>query len=185
MPEKKINYEEKIVKSAAQKYGLKLEEEISDVKTSQDQIKGILTQPWSGEVYWKEMFKKGFFELFFYAPFKKVSPLSEIISAEATSEGYPVEEIGFYIQPIERARTSYIEVRFQFDPLKNDEKKRAESLFRKLSQRVFDAGGHFIRPYGSWEKMVFDHNRDLKELIKKMKEVFDPNRILNPPVFCF
>ncbi len=185
MPEKKINYEEKAVKTSAQQYGLKLEEEISGVKISQDQINCILNQPWPGEVYWKEMFKKGFFELFFYAPFKKVPQLSEIISAEATSEGYPIEEIGLYIQPIERARASYIEVRFQFDPLKNDEKKRVESLFLKLSQRVFDAGGHCIRPYGPWEKMVFDHNPDLKEIVKKMKEVFDPNRILNPPVFCF
>lgn len=185
MPEKKIAYEEKAVKTAAMHYDLKAEEGILGVKLSEDQMTAMLTGPWNGDVYWKEIFKKGFFEIFFYAPLRKASEYWEIISGDAVASGYPRREIGLYVQPIERARAAYIELRLHFDPQNSEEKTTVLSIFQKCSQKVFESGGHFIKPYGHWEALVFDHNPDLKRTIKKMKSVFDPNRILNPPVFCF
>jgi len=185
LPEIKIDYEEKAVRTTAAQYGLTPEEGISGVKLSEDQITAILTRPWNGDVYWKEVFKKGFCEIFFYAPLKKTSLYWHMAAKEAAAAGYAPEEIGLYVQPIERARAAYIELRFHFDPLNSAEKTTAVSVFEKCSQKIFASGGHFIRPYSPWDDMVFGRNPDLKKTIQKMKSVFDPNGILNPPVFCF
>ena len=41
------------------------------------------------------------------------------------------------------------------------------------------AGAFFSRPYGSAAPAAFRCNRASYEVLKKVKDIFDPNRILN------
>jgi FAD/FMN-containing dehydrogenase len=45
--------------------------------------------------------------------------------------------------------------------------------------RLAEAGAYFSRPYGPASEVVFERNPLNYELLKKVKGIFDPKRILN------
>jgi FAD/FMN-containing dehydrogenase len=42
-----------------------------------------------------------------------------------------------------------------------------------------EAGAFFSRPYGVSQEVAFDQNPTHHELLKKVKDIFDPGRVLN------
>ena len=60
-----------------------------------------------------------------------------------------------------------------------------ESLFRDASQRLFKEKAYFSRPYGIWADMVYNADARTMIVTQKMKEIFDPNNVMNPGKLCF
>ena len=56
-------------------------------------------------------------------------------------------------------------------------------LMRKLEKesvvKLAGAGAFFSRPYGSAGEVVFKQNPLNYEVLRKVKAIFDPNRVLN------
>jgi hypothetical protein len=56
-------------------------------------------------------------------------------------------------------------------------------LMRKLEKEsvtiLADGGAYFSRPYGSAGDVVFKQNPLNYEVLRKVKGIFDPNRVLN------
>jgi FAD/FMN-containing dehydrogenase len=46
-------------------------------------------------------------------------------------------------------------------------------------------GAFFSRPYGSWAEMVYSRYTEGTAASRKLKNIFDPNNILNPGKLCF
>jgi FAD/FMN-containing dehydrogenase len=46
-------------------------------------------------------------------------------------------------------------------------------------------GAFFSRPYGGWAKIVYARYPDGVKALRKLKDIFDPNNILNPGKLCF
>jgi FAD/FMN-containing dehydrogenase len=46
-------------------------------------------------------------------------------------------------------------------------------------------GAFFSRPYGPWAPLVYQDQSEEVVALKKLKNIFDPNGILNPGKLCF
>jgi FAD/FMN-containing dehydrogenase len=121
----------------------------------------------------------------FHAVGDKVKDIEDTIKMTAAKHGYPVDNIGCYLQPIERARTFYCMFDIPCDPTDADEFARVKSLFEEASAAIVDKGAFYDRPYGIWADMMYRRNATYTEYLKKLKREFDPNLIMNPGKLCF
>ena len=60
-----------------------------------------------------------------------------------------------------------------------------ERMVREGSEMISDMGGFFSRPYGPWKDTAYRRAGGTLIMQRKLKEIFDPNAILNPGKLCF
>ena len=48
-----------------------------------------------------------------------------------------------------------------------------------------DSGAFFSRPYGESAGMIMNRDAATVDVLKKLKEIFDPNEVMNPGKLCF
>jgi len=124
-------------------------------------------------------------QLMFHAVGDKIEGIKNTIKELAAKHGYPVENIGGYIQPIERARSFYCMFDLPCDPTDADEVARVKALFNEASAAIVDKGAFYDRPYGIWAELMYRRNAVYTDYLKKLKREFDPNLIMNPGKLCF
>ena len=71
------------------------------------------------------------------------------------------------------------------DPANQGESDLISNLAAEAVSRLEDKGAFFSRPYGKWVDVAYRRARDTTEMQKKVKDIFDPNWILNPGKLCF
>ncbi|MCK4369139.1 MAG: FAD-binding oxidoreductase [Dehalococcoidales bacterium] len=187
-PEGKIQYEEealnKVIKNEFPK--ISLADSLPGLPGSGKKLLPMLREPWPKEVtYWKNRYKGGCHSLFFItkpalAP-KFINKVEEI----AAKHGYPVSDIGGYIQPIEHNRACYLEFDFFYDPTSHPEVERVRKLYTEAAPVLLKEGALFTRPYGELAKLVYDRANGYTATLKRVKKLFDPNNIMNPGNLCF
>ncbi len=106
----------------------------------------------------------------------------ELIFKNCQSEGYPSDEIGFYLLPIERARAFYCSVDLHFSP---DDASHVHLLYEQLCEKLVENGAFFDRPYGKLAELVYSRTEMYSKYLKQIKNKIDPNNIMNPGKLCF
>ena len=99
--------------------------------------------------------------------------------------GYPVSDIGIYIQPIEHNRACHVEFTFFYNPADSSEKARIVALYRNAALALLNRGALFSRPYGELASMMYERASSYTMTLKRLKKVFDPMNIMNPGNLCF
>jgi len=146
----------------------------------------LLRNSWPKEVtYWKNRYKGACHSLFFitkpsYAP-GFISKVEEI----AARHGYPISDIGGYLQPIEHNRACHLEFDFFYDPASGAEVERVRNLHCEAARVLLDGGAFFTRPYGELAKLVYERAAGYTAALRRVKKLFDPNNIMNPGNLCF
>ena len=187
-PEEKIAYEENFLEEV-------LKNEFSNVALT-DNLPGfpglgrkllpMLRAPWPTEVpYWKNRVKGGCQNLFFITKPEQAPMFIDIMAFVAAQYGYPVNDIGSYIQPIEHNRACQVEFSFFYDPANAAEKALVADLYREAAISMMNEGAFFTRPYGELASMVYDRAANYTMTLKRVKGVFDPKNIMNPGNLCF
>jgi hypothetical protein len=184
-PEEKIAYEEEVLIEIGKGIGVEPSGNFQELFNSKKSISDMLRKPWEKEPYWKERYKGGSSNIFFYTTLNRIPEFVSRIDNYADSNGYAQEEIGYYIQPVERGRACFLECNFSYDPKKTDECENALQFHTQLSEILFDMGAVFAGPYGSWSDLVYGRNITLTHVLKELKGVFDPHNIMNPGRLCF
>jgi FAD/FMN-containing dehydrogenase len=46
-------------------------------------------------------------------------------------------------------------------------------------------GAFFSRPYGIWANMAYNRDAQTTEVLRKLKDIFDPHNVMNPGKLCF
>jgi FAD/FMN-containing dehydrogenase len=179
-PEGRIALEEEAMIRTGKEFGFNPVQSIGGIKDTGSQLLDLLRKPWPGQVYWKQYPKPGFAEVFFNATMDKHVVFLEEVRAVARRNDYPVDEIGFYLQPIERGRMGFHCYTFNYDPADVYETAKVRSLYLETSTRVFEAGGLFTNPYGLWAQIVYQKVTGFDTVIRSVKKAFDPHNILNP-----
>lgn len=89
-------------------------------------------------------------------------------------------ELGVSIIPVERNRTAYVE--FDLYTELNTEKEITEfkKLFNNLAELAVNSGAFIDIPYGPLKQVVYSKVGNYLALIKEVKDIFDPNNIMNP-----
>lgn len=187
-PEEKIAYEEKFLAEV-------LRNEFSSIALS-DKLPGfpglgrklmpMLRAPWPADVkYWKNRLRGACQDIFFITRPLKTPKLVEIMDEVAAKNGYPIADIGKYIQPIEHNRACQVEFSLFYNPEDEQEKAMVAKLNREAALALMNEGAFFSRPYGEIAQIVYDRAANYTMALKRVKKVFDPKNIMNPGNLCF
>ncbi|MFC1969163.1 FAD-binding oxidoreductase [Chloroflexota bacterium] len=184
-PEGRIEYEEEALMEIAQELGLNVLPTLSSITGLGAKMIKMLRQPWQGDVYWKFRYKGSCHDIFFYTTLNRVAEFTKATDEVTAKYGYPTADIGFYLQPIERGRACVCQYGFHCDPNDARDVSRVRSLYLEVSEKIVNIGGFFTAPYGSWADMVYSRTASYTAVMKMVKNVFDPNNIMNPGKLCY
>jgi len=124
-------------------------------------------------------------DIFFLTTLDKTPGFVRIMRAIAEAHGYPVSEIGVYIQPVHQGAGCHCEFNLPFNHNDPAETSRIRGLFTRASEELLKEGAFFSRPYGIWADMAFKRDIQTTTVLKKIKGIFDPNHVMNPGKLCF
>jgi FAD/FMN-containing dehydrogenase len=188
-PEEKLEYEEHAL-------GEILKNEFPEIHLA-DNLPGfpglarkllpMLRNPWPAQVtYWKQRPKGGCQSLFFITKPTSVSRFVGRVEEIAARHGYPITDIGGYLQPIEHNRACHLEFNFFYDPANSSEVERVQGLYGEAVKTLLGEGALFTRPYGQeLTELVYERAADYTMTLRRVKNIFDPNNIMNPGNLCF
>jgi FAD/FMN-containing dehydrogenase len=182
LPEEKVAYQEKDLSEMAQKYGLQLVPAAPGAD-GVEALKAILVS--CAEPYWKLAYKGSCQDLFFLNTLDRSPEFVKTMYAVAQAQGYPTSEIGVYIQPVQQGASCHIEFSLPFDPGSPAEAGRMRKFYVKASEEMLKQGAYYSRPYGIWSPLAFNRDAQTTIALRKIKQIFDPNNILNPGKLCF
>ena len=187
-PDEKIAYEVKLLREVVKNEfrNLNLSEALPGFPGLGNKMLSLLRNPWPADVtYWKNRWRGASQSLFFIAR-PEMSPLYvDIVESIAPRYGYPVEDIGSYIQPIEHNRACQVEFTFFYDDKDAGAKARIAALYRDAAKTLIGEGALFTRPYGELAPMVYERAASYVMALKRVKKIFDPQNIMNPGNLCF
>ena len=103
----------------------------------------------------------------------------------AAQYGYPLTDIGAYVQPIEHNRACQLEFTFFYDPAAAGAEEMVASLYLAAAQALIAEGALFTRPYGALAPLIYERAAGYRAALQRVKKVFDPKNIMNPGNLCF
>jgi FAD/FMN-containing dehydrogenase len=182
LPEERAAFQEKDIREMAQQLGLELLPAVSGAR--EGEVLDALLQP-SGEPFWKLNYKGSCQDIFFITTLDKTPQFLKTMYALMEEAGYPASDAGVYIQPVHQGTSCHCEFNLPYDPTKAEEVTRVKELYTQASARLMNQGAFFSRPYGAWANMAFNRDHRTTATLKKLKDIFDPNHIMNPGKLCF
>ena len=183
LPEQKVAYEEADFRDIlAQTGGLKIANTLGGV-TSED-VGALLTKP-SSEPYWKLRYKGACEDLFFLTTLDRTCSFVEAMPGLAQAHRLSAEEMGVYIQPIVQGTSCHMEFNLFYDGTDSSQRERVKDLSSGGAQKLANMGAFFSRPYGPWAEIAYGRAAETNILQRKVKNIFDPNNVLNPGKLCF
>ena len=138
----------------------------------------------STDVYWKNRFKNSTQDIFFITTMDRAQAYTDLALSYATCYGLNINEVGVYMQPLERGRACHLSFCLPCDLDNEAEKENIRELHLELSDKLISEGAFFTRPYGAWADMVYRKATSYVATLKDLKKIFDPNNILNPGKLC-
>jgi hypothetical protein len=182
LPEEKVDVQEKDIREVAGQFSLELLAAIPGAITSQ--VRAAL-DGCRGEPHWKLAYKGGCQDIFFLTTLDKTPGFVETMLTTAEEAGYPVADVGVYIQPQHQGVAYHCEFTLPFAPGDGGEVARVTAVYERASERLIAQEAYFSRPYGAWADLVYERDARSATLLRNVKQVFDPNNVLNPGKLCF
>lgn len=187
-PEEKVAYEEKALDTMMAtefKYLQKLSFS-PGLPGLERKLPAILRQPYSvNGTYWKFKYQGAVQELFFIATMERSPALICLAREEAGRRGFPLENLGVYIQPIDYGSGCHCQLNFYYNSSDERMKEQLMKAYDAVAETLLEQGAHFTRPYGSLAGMVYNKALDYVDILKRAKSLFDPNNIMCPGNLCF
>ncbi|MEI6125225.1 MAG: FAD-linked oxidase C-terminal domain-containing protein, partial [Pseudomonadota bacterium] len=184
-PLERIAYEEEALMETGADLKFEAKKTVAGIAGLESRMLDMLRNLPSKEPYWKTVFKNSTQDILFISTLDRAQNYVDIAQGYAASYGLSLNEIGVYLQPLERGRACQITFSLPCDTTCGKDAERIGNLHRELSQALVNEGAFFTRPYGPWADMVYRHATTYTATLKELKRIFDPNNILNPGKLCF
>jgi FAD/FMN-containing dehydrogenase len=184
-PEERIEIQRKYLQDACSELGLKPQTTLRGAAGMESAVPGLLSGPWEKDPQWKLRRKGCCHDIFFLTTLSQVPRFIELMKESAVRHGYPADDMGCYVQPMVQGRGCHCEFSLPCDESNPREMAEVQSLFVDASETLAKNGAFFSRPYGPWADMAYRTNPEGVGALRKLKEIFDPNNILNPGKLCF
>jgi hypothetical protein len=181
LPEERVESYIKDITDIAQRLGVAAAKAAGII--SAYEISKTVQQP-SREPYWK-LCKGACQDVFFLTIHKKLE--DQIVAMQNITEktGYPTTDLGIYIQPVVQGTSYHCEFNLFYDPDNVKERNRVQSLSSQATKNLMALGAFFSRPYGENAGMVLNRDAATVAVLNKLKNIVDPNHIMNPGKICF
>jgi FAD/FMN-containing dehydrogenase len=177
LPEERVHACVEDMRDITQQYGVKMVSSIPGCSSSE--LLELILKPCE-DPFWKLRYKGGSQELFFLTPLERTPGFVSKMAAIANEHMYPASDIGVYLQPVHQGVGCHCEFMLPFDWENQSERMKMQALFRDASRRLFIEGAYFSRPYGIWADMVYNADARTMIVTRKVKQIFDPNGVMNP-----
>jgi hypothetical protein len=129
---------------------------------------------------WRLRLTGGYQDIFFITNYEKIIEFISLVEKQISND------LGIYIQSINQGTAYHCEFDIYYNPHDKGETLNVKQKFLGTSISLMNSGAFFNRPYGFWAKEVYKRHEDsTQNALKKVKQIFDPNNILNPGVLCF
>lgn len=175
LPQERLAYHSQEIHGFAQEHGLRLAEQVGSIQASDLLSRATQT---CGEIDWRDHLRGSSLSVFFLSTLDRMPSFREIFGRTAQDYGISGDEIGIYIQPIVQNHGCHVEFVLQFDPESDSEIARMKKFEKQVVAELIRGKAFFSRPYGSAAEMVWGQNPANYELLKQIKNIFDPNRVL-------
>jgi FAD/FMN-containing dehydrogenase len=182
LADERLAAQEGDIRDLARAHGLEMAPALQDV--SGEAMLEMLLKP-SPEPYWKLRAKGGSQELFFLTTLDKTPSFIGTMHSIAEQANYPASDIGIYLQPVHQGVGCHCEFMLPFDRADQEDTQVTKTFFQEASQRLFEQGAYYSRPYGIWAEMVYNADMPTTVVTRKIKQIFDPNHVMNPGKLCF
>ena len=176
LPEKRAAVRSKDLADFAQSCGLELLTGVS--KLSEEMIKKEITAPSDGN--WKDTYKGASQDIFFVTQLDKAEGFIKKMYEIANELGYPASDIGVYLQPQHMGSSYHCEFTLPYDPDCSRERALAKKMYEMASVEMLKLDAYYSRPYGLWADLQLNKDAQSYMALKKIKNIFDPNGIMNP-----
>lgn len=171
------------INDIANETNVKLEQNFTNVKASDVEsfLNGSMDNP-----YWKLQVKGECREVMFTTTLDRTQEFYHIFQEEAKNVGFPLEQIGAYVQPMVQGTNTHVCFDLYYSLGDENSVEMVISLLGNGQKKLLDMGAYFSRPYGLITDTVFEHSAPgTVDAMKRVKAIFDPNNILNPGTLCF
>jgi FAD/FMN-containing dehydrogenase len=176
LPQERVAYQTSDIEHIARSHGLSPATGIDAV--SAKRLLDIARTP-AGDVDWRHHLHGHCLSVFFLTTLDRVPGLVDVFTDAARCQGLGEESVGCYVQPVVQNHACHVEMLVPFDAQRPETVDRMRRLEREAVERLAAAGAFFSRPYGSAAETVFAQNPASYAVLKQVKGIFDPHRILN------
>jgi FAD/FMN-containing dehydrogenase len=139
----------------------------------------------SDEPYWKLRYRGACHDIFFITTYDKLEGQVGVMYELANKFGFPASDLGIYLQPIVQGANCHCEFNLFFDHKDPSELKRVKDLSTKATSSLMATGAFFSRPYDRIARMIVNRDAAYVEALTRVKEILDPNHVMNPGKLCF
>lgn len=181
-PEERIDYLKSDVEKEVNKSDVSPSEEIDGI--SGNEILEAASNP-SEEPYWKIKQKGGCQDIYFIAKRDNIPHYVNIVMENAEEQDYPSSDIGVYLQPVCQGHGHHCEFNIPYNPEDEEEKEKVKDFYESACEELIEEGAFFSRPYGIITDKVYERDASTVKVLNEMKNIFDPNNVLNPGKLCF
>lgn len=134
------------------------------------------------DLYYKDAPRGAHHEAFCLTQIGRVEDLIATVSPTLDGARERGFDVGTYVQPIVQGSACHLEFTLFHEPSQAGE---ASALVLSLIDGLADAGGFLSRPYGAWSEIAYARDPNIVPHLRTVKDMFDPNGVLNPGKLCF
>jgi FAD/FMN-containing dehydrogenase len=183
--EERVAIQEKYLIEICATLGLQAQTLLPGAPGLEEKVLRIISEPWNKEPYWKLRRADRCYEIFFLTPLSKAGYFVESMKEVVARSRCPELDYGVYVQPLVQGRGAHCAFLLPCDSSNAKEIEAVQELFLSASEILMKKGAFFSRPYGPWAPMVYSNYSDGAAMLRTLKNIFDPNGILNPGKLCF
>jgi len=181
-PEERIEASIKDISEITQRLGVEAVKATGDI--SSNDILKVVQKP-SPEPYWKLCVKGSCQDVLFTTIHDKLQGQVDTMAESAENNGYSASNLGIYIQPMAQGTGYHCEFNLFYDPDNAREQDRIRELSLLATRELMAVGAFFSRPYGESADMILNRDAATVDVLSKLKNIVDPNNIMNPGKICF
>jgi FAD/FMN-containing dehydrogenase len=175
-PEERVSSHIKNITDITQRLGIGASKSAGGI--SANDIMKAVQQP-CPEPYWKVRYKGASEDIMFLTLNDKVQTMVDTMNLMAEKAGYPVSDMGVYVQPIVQGTGISVDFNLPYEP-GTREAEKVRTLSTAATKALMANGAFFSRPYGENSGMIMNRDAANKVVLTKLKNLFDPNRVMNP-----
>jgi FAD/FMN-containing dehydrogenase len=181
-PEDRVKTQTKGISDITNRIGVEAVRAVGRVSAAE--MLKIVQRP-SAEPYWKLRYKGACHDIFFITTYDKLEAQISLMYELANKFGYPASDLGIYLQPIVQGANCHCEFNLFYNSQKPGELNQVKELSAKAVNSLMATGAFFSRPYDKSARMIVNRDAAYVTALTRVKEILDPNKVMNPGKLCF